>query len=98
MNKKRVGITGPRGFIADHLARQLAIDAAYEVVLCPRARVLDPQALQSFTTDCDVIVHLAGLNSGSEQDVYDTNVGLVERLVTALSASGEVPHVIFASS
>jgi len=98
MTKKRIGITGPRGFIAGHLARQLAARPAYEVVTCPRASFADPRTLEDFTRNCDVIVHLAGLNSGSEQDVYDTNVGLVEQLVAALSAAGESPHVIFASS
>jgi UDP-2-acetamido-2,6-beta-L-arabino-hexul-4-ose reductase len=98
MNTKRVGITGPRGFIAGHLARQLAVDPNYEVVICPRASFSDPKALQKFAGECDAIVHLAGLNSGSEQDVYDTNVGLVEQLVTALAVTGASPHIIFASS
>jgi UDP-2-acetamido-2,6-beta-L-arabino-hexul-4-ose reductase len=98
MKRKRVGITGPRGFIASHLARQLAVDSACELVLCSRENLSDPQALERFVSECDVIVHLAGLSAGSEQDVYETNVGLVERLVAALLVSKSSPHVIFSSS
>lgn len=93
-----IGITGPRGFIAGHLARQLALDSTLRVIACPRECALQPAALREFVGKCNTIVHLAGMNRGNEQDIYDTNVGLVERLVESLSASGSVPHVVFASS
>jgi UDP-2-acetamido-2,6-beta-L-arabino-hexul-4-ose reductase len=93
-----VGITGPRGFIAGHLARQLALDSTLRIITCPRESVSQRETLRAFVAECDTIVHLAGMNRGSEQDIYDTNMGLVERLIDSLSASGCSPHVIFASS
>ena len=93
-----VGITGPRGFIAGHLARQLALDSTLRVLACPREAFSQPEKLSAFVRECNTIVHLAGMSRGSEQDVYDTNVALVERLVETLSASNTAPHLIFASS
>ena len=93
-----VGITGPRGFIGSHLARQLSIDPSIQVVGCPREAFSQPEMLREFVAKCDTIVHLAALNSGSEQDIFDTNVRLVEALVDALTAANKSPQVIFASS
>ncbi len=93
-----VGITGPRGFIAGHLSRQLALDSTLRTITCPRESVFRPESLREFVGNCNTVVHLAGLNRGSEQDIYDINVGLVERLIESLSSSNTAPHVIFASS
>jgi UDP-2-acetamido-2,6-beta-L-arabino-hexul-4-ose reductase len=93
-----VGITGPRGFIAGHLARRLSTNPLVRVVTCPRAAFDDPPALEAFAKECDVVVHLAGVNRGRERDVYVTNVSLVDRLTDALSTCEHPPHVIFASS
>ncbi len=93
-----VGITGPNGFIATHLARRLEADDRVRVVGCPRATLEELQTAAQFVRQCDTIVHLAGANRGEEQEVYDVNVGLAERLAEALAAAGNSPHVIFASS
>jgi UDP-2-acetamido-2,6-beta-L-arabino-hexul-4-ose reductase len=38
------------------------------------------------------------MNRGNEREIYDTNVGLVDGLIEAMSATNSTPHVIFASS
>lgn len=93
-----VGITGPRGFIAGHLARSLSVDQTFRIVCCPREHFSQPDTLRQFVGQCDTIVHLAGMNRGDEREIYDTNVALVDRLVDALAAANKSPHVIFASS
>jgi UDP-2-acetamido-2,6-beta-L-arabino-hexul-4-ose reductase len=93
-----VGITGPRGFIASHLARHLSVDPAMRLTCCPRDSFCDAEALGKFVSGTDTIVHLAGMNRGDERQVYETNVSLVDRLVEALGAATKPPHVIFASS
>lgn len=98
INQLAVGITGPRGFIAGHLARRLATNPLVRIVPCPRATFGDPAALRAFAAECDVVVHLAGVNRGSQREVYDTNVGLVDGLLEALGSCEHPPHVVFASS
>lgn len=96
--KHGVGITGPRGFIAGHLARQLTLDPKLQVVNCSREDFGKPEALRDFVGRCKTIVHLAGMNRGDEREIYDTNTALVDQLIVALSAADQSPHVIFASS
>lgn len=56
-------------------------------------------ALDQFTTSCDVIVHLAGMNrNDNPETIYATNVSLAEKLVRSLERTGKKPHVIFSSS
>jgi UDP-2-acetamido-2,6-beta-L-arabino-hexul-4-ose reductase len=104
LNKNTIGITGPRGFIAGHLARRLTRQAAgsnaadLRVVSCSRQDFERPDAIRDFVNQCDTIVHLAGVNRGDESSLYDTNVAIVRRLIDALEASSKKPHVIFASS
>jgi UDP-2-acetamido-2,6-beta-L-arabino-hexul-4-ose reductase len=93
MSERTIGLTGPSGFIASHLARRLTNPA-----LCPRGSWDHSASLGAFVDGCDTIVHLAGMNRGVEQQIYDTNVALVDRLVEALQSCGTPPHVIFASS
>jgi UDP-2-acetamido-2,6-beta-L-arabino-hexul-4-ose reductase len=99
-----IGITGPDGFIAGHLARRLSLapadseNSASRVIGCSRKEWGSPEALKTFVSQCDTIVHLAGMNRGDEATIFETNAGLVDRLTEALVASKRNPHVIFSSS
>jgi UDP-2-acetamido-2,6-beta-L-arabino-hexul-4-ose reductase len=103
-NTRAIGITGPNGFIASHLARRLSgasaesKGSAARVVGCSRQEFETTNALKNFVTQCDTIVHLAGMNRGDETTLYETNVALIDRLIDALVASNRRPHFIFASS
>lgn len=58
-----------------------------------------PTMLAEFLGRCDALVHLAALNRHDDADeLYRTNVGLVDKLIHALEASGSRPHVLFVSS
>jgi UDP-2-acetamido-2,6-beta-L-arabino-hexul-4-ose reductase len=99
-----IGITGPSGFIASHLARRLAGPSAgskqsvARVISCSRQDFQSLESLNAFVGQCDTIVHLAGINRGDETALFETNVALVERLIDALVATNRGPHFIFASS
>ncbi len=55
--------------------------------------------LESFVKHCDAIVHLAALNRHNDpQIIYDTNIELVKKLISALENTGSKPHILFSSS
>lgn len=97
---KKVGITGSNGFIGWHLCKTLDLEKTkYELIEFNRDWFNDYARLDSFVRKCDVIIHLAGLNRHSEDDViYNTNVGLAEKLIESFSRTGFSGQLIFSSS
>jgi UDP-2-acetamido-2,6-beta-L-arabino-hexul-4-ose reductase len=96
----RVGITGQAGFIGTHLYNLLGIKKD-EVVRIPFQDDFfsDQGRLESFVKQCDAIVHLAALNRHNDsQTIYDTNISLVNQLISAIDKTGSRPHIIFSSS
>jgi UDP-2-acetamido-2,6-beta-L-arabino-hexul-4-ose reductase len=59
---------------------------------------MDPDGLTELVGRCDTIVHLAGLNRGDEDELFNTNVDLVQRLVQAVDSAQSPIHIVFASS
>lgn len=99
MSLLNVGITGQSGFIGYHLTQYLRLHGdEIEVVPFDSAYFQDPDQLKLFVQKCDTIVHLAAMNRGPDDEVYATNVGLVEQLIKAIEQAGHTPHVIFSSS
>ncbi|HPA87829.1 MAG TPA: NAD-dependent epimerase/dehydratase family protein [Bacteroidales bacterium] len=96
----RVGITGQSGFIGSHLFNYLRnVKGEIECIPFRDDYFTDPGRLVDFVSQCDAIVHLAGVNRHSDpQFIYDTNIDLVNRLINAISRTGTSPHVLFASS
>jgi UDP-2-acetamido-2,6-beta-L-arabino-hexul-4-ose reductase len=97
---KKVGITGQPGFIGTHLFNFLGLKKD-EVTRIPfQDNYFDDQTkLENFVRQCDVIIHLAALNRHNDpQAIYDTNILLVRKLITALDKTNSRPHVLFASS
>ncbi|MRS04938.1 NAD-dependent epimerase/dehydratase family protein, partial [bacterium] len=96
----RIGITGQAGFIGTHLFNFLSLQKD-EVQLIPFQDhfFTDRFDLESFVSKCDAIVHLAALNRHNDpQTIYDTNIGLVKKLISALDQTGSRPHILFSSS
>ena len=95
-----IGITGQTGFIGTHLFNFLNLKKD-EVQLVPfEDRYFSTRSdLEGFVKKCDAIVHLAALNRHNDpQTVYDTNIGLVKKLISALEHTGAKPHILFSSS
>jgi len=96
----RVGITGQTGFIGTHLYNFLRLKQG-EVTLIPFQDdfFLDQVKLEAFVQGCDAIVHLAALNRHNDpQAIYDTNLGLVSKLIAAFEKTGSTSHLLFSSS
>ena len=96
----KVGITGQSGFIGTHLFNTLSLDTEkYELIPFEDSYFDDEKVLLSFVSKCDTIVHLAAVNRHHNQDeIYDTNLLLVDKLITALNKNKSKAHIIFASS
>ncbi|HKK41830.1 MAG TPA: NAD-dependent epimerase/dehydratase family protein [Bacteroidales bacterium] len=96
----RVGITGQAGFIGTHLHNFLNLKKD-EVSTVPfqDSYFKDTEKLKEFVSGCDVIVHLAAMNRhGDPQVIYDTNIKLINQLLSSLDATGSRPHILFSSS
>ncbi|RPH30054.1 SDR family oxidoreductase [bacterium] len=94
----RIGITGSEGLIGWHLRSFLHGKEGVEVLPADRATFATGEALRAFVRRCDAIVHLAGRMRGDDDEVYNTNVSLVEQLIQACETEGVAPHVVFSSS
>lgn len=96
----RVGITGQPGFVGTHLYNELGLFPD-EFLRIPfeDSYFQSEEKLRSFVRECDVIVHLAAMNRHPDARVlYDTNIRLVNRLISAMEAEKVTPHVLFSSS
>lgn len=96
----KVGITGQGGFMGSHLYNFLGTKTEeIERVSFKRNYFENEAELQNFVKSCDVIVHIAAMNRHDDQQViYDTNVELVHKLVSACQATNSIPKIIFSSS
>ncbi len=95
-----VGITGQEGFIGQHLYNTLGLfPDEFNRVEYNLDFFADEEKLSRFAAGCDVIVHLAALNRHNDPNaIYETNIGLVNKLINALVKVGSKAHVLFSSS
>lgn len=104
----KIMITGSDGLIGWHLRVFLytqanasygsAIPVPMEVITCDRSQFNDDDYLLSAVEKADVVVHLAGMNRGDENEVAKVNVDLADRLIEFMKNSNSTPQVIFSSS
>ncbi|QHS58243.1 polysaccharide biosynthesis C-terminal domain-containing protein [Chitinophaga agri] len=97
---KKVGISGQQGFVGSYLYNRLSLlKDDYQLVPFERAFFDHEDQLSAWAGQCDVIVHLAGMNRHDDQQViHDTNISLTERLISAIKKAGNSPHLLFSSS
>ena len=96
----KVGITGLNGFVGKHLYNTLGLSPdEFERIEFERELFENEVRLDGFVQSCDVIVHLAAMNRHeNEQVIYETNVGLVDKLTASLERTKSKPHVFISSS
>lgn len=88
MNRIKVGITGQAGFIGYHLF-QLLRQKPDLIGLIPFEDEYFSRngTISGFVAGCDTIVHLAAMNRGEDSELYNTNIRLVQTLISALKKS-----------
>jgi len=96
----RVGITGQGGFMGSHLYNFLGTKSTEIKQISFKTNYFEDEVkLQNFVKSCDVIVHTAAMNRHQDEQVlYNTNVGLVHKLVNACEVTKSSPKIIFSSS
>ncbi len=96
----KVGVTGQSGFIGKYLYNMLGL-FPHEFVRIEFEKCFfeDSSALDAFVRECDVIVHLAGMNRHNDPRViYQANIELAQKLIASLERTGGKPYVLFSSS
>lgn len=96
----KIGITGQAGFVGTHLYNTLGLFGEEFIRVDFKKEFFEEEnKLNDFVAQCDVIVHLAAMNRHNDpQVIYDTNLGLVQKLVKSLKTTNSEAHVIFSSS
>lgn len=97
---KNIGITGQSGFVGSHLYNTLGLNPEeFTRIDFKNEFFEDSEKLDDFVRKCDVIVHLAALNRHPDPEtLYQENINLVKKLVTALESNDSKAHVLFSSS
>lgn len=97
---KKIGITGQNGFVGNHLYNTLGLyPNDFERIEFKKEFFDEPNILDAFVQECDVIVHLAAMNRHESQEfIYETNIELVKSLANSLERTGSEAHVLFSSS
>lgn len=96
----KIGITGQKGFVGTHLFNTIGLQTEkFERIPFEKSFFKDEQQLDSFVSQCDVIVHLAAMNRHDDQQViYNTNIDLAKKLVASLQRTNSKAHVLISSS
>ncbi|GAA1913602.1 NAD-dependent epimerase/dehydratase family protein [Nocardioides hwasunensis] len=90
----KILLTGAEGFLGWHLRCRVHATTDHEVVPVGRA---DWSRLAQLAADVDAVIHVAGVNRASDDELVHVNVGLAHELSDALAERRGVP-VVFANS
>ena len=80
----RVAVTGPYGFLAWHVRCALSAQQNQDVVPIGREEFENPDLMDVALAKVDRVIHLAGVNRGTDAEIASTNVWLARRLVEGL--------------
>ncbi len=104
----KIVVTGAGGLLGWHAAARLHAPncaarfrkqpAPYDLVTLNHAAFLDDAELAQAVSGTDAVLHFAGVNRGTEDEVRDGNPAIAARLAAACADAGARPHVVYANS
>ncbi len=98
MDKRKITITGLVGFMGSHIRDRLSREPNIDVQPFEDEFFANGEKLKAALDGAQAVVHLAAMNRGGENEIYRTNIELVQKLTAALDELGQRPHVLFSSS
>ncbi len=100
MANKKIGITGHNGFLGTHLKNQIKYQHdGFEIIDFKRSFFENQKFLSAFVNNCDIIIHLAGLNRhNSQKEILKTNIRLAKILGDSLINNKFKGTLIYSSS
>jgi UDP-2-acetamido-2,6-beta-L-arabino-hexul-4-ose reductase len=104
----KIVVTGAAGLIGWHAhARLHAANCAagfkgaalqYDIAALDHASFADDAHLRAVVTGADAVLHFAGVNRATDDEVEAANPAIAVRLIAACEAVGAKPHVVYANS
>lgn len=91
----KILLTGAGGFLGWHTRIRLHAQGEHEIIAVTRDTWAD---LPDHVAGAEAVVHIAGVNRGSDDEVEDGNVRLAQDVADAVRAAGHPVRVVYANS
>lgn len=104
----KIVVTGAGGLIGWHASVRLYAQngaarfkgeaAPFDLIQLNHAAFADPARLREAVTGADAILHFAGINRATDDEVEHANPAIATALLAACRAAGAEPHIVYANS
>lgn len=96
----KIVLTGADGLVARHVHCTLHTLAAYRDNINPinRTQFNNPHDLGVALQDSDVVIHCAGINRSTPEQLENGNRLIAEQLVNTLELLGSTPHIFYTNT
>ena len=89
----KILITGAEGFVGQNLVAELSNSGQHELYLCTKET--SAEELDKFTTDCEFVFHLAGVNRPeNETEFMEGNFGFTSELLQLLKKHQNISPIV----
>ncbi len=94
----KVLVTGAKGQLGYIAGTVMRYGYRFQVDQVDRSILANDAALDALMAGCDAVVHLAGVNRGTDDEVRNGNLAPARALAGAIARAKRAPHLVYASS